>query len=178
MDLTTATVITGLVFLRVGFFLKRNRLTMDTWVSIFRNKKATIIFHLMASAWFLYKVLNLSQADFGQYRYPLFLFFSAIAYFAYFYIPDFLLIRALSIIGLLSSDLLLKAAYMEPFKSRLILVVAAYLIIIVSLFLGAMPFLIRDFIGWVYKKHAYYVILVYFFIIYGLALLMSIMNFL
>lgn len=91
-------------------------------------------------------------ADFGQYKHLLFLLFLVTAVGSFFYVPDFLAVRGLSALALLVSGTLLDAAYMQAPQARLFLVTFVYLVIVLSLYLGASPYRLRDFFDWLYKK--------------------------
>jgi hypothetical protein len=106
----------------------------------------------IASAWFLYKVLNLGPADFGQYRHLLFVVFLVTALGSFYYVPDFLAVRGLAALVLLVAAELLGAAFLEPPQSRLFLVSFVYLAIVAALYLGASPYRLRDFLDWLYRK--------------------------
>jgi hypothetical protein len=96
--------------------------------------------------------MHLGPADFGQYRHLLFLVFLTVAVGSFFYVPDFLAVRGLSALTLLTSGVLLDAAYMQNPQTRLFLVSFVYLLIVISLYLGANPYRLRDFFDWLYKK--------------------------
>ena len=53
------------------------------------------------AVWFLINIWNLSPADFGEYRTPLFVFFGAVAILAFKYVPDFLAVRGVCALVLL-----------------------------------------------------------------------------
>lgn len=67
---------------------------------------------------------------------------------AWFFVDDFLSVRALGTLALLAAEPLLSAAFMQEPVSRLILVVLAYVWILAGLFLVGMPYLLRDAITW------------------------------
>ena len=116
-----------------------------------RSQNATFILFGAASIWFLYKVLNLGPADFGQYKNLLFILFLVTAIGSFRYVPDFLAVRGLAALGLMTAHLLLSATYMQEPQTRLFLNYFVYFVIVLSLILGATPYKLRDFIDWLYK---------------------------
>lgn len=124
-----------------------------------------------AAAWFLYKITQLGPADFGQYKNLLFIGFLVVAIGSFIYVPDFLAVRGLAALILLTAGALLDAAYMELPTARLFLVSFVYLAIVIALYLGASPFRLRDFLDWLYRKEARPRIFGGIFTAYGLLLL-------
>ena len=116
-----------------------------------RSQNAAFILFGTASVWFLYKVLNLGPADFGQYKNLLFILFLITAIGSFRYVPDFLAVRGIAALGLLTANLLLNAAYMQEPQTRLFLVSFVYFVIVLALILGATPYKLRDFIDWLYR---------------------------
>ena len=84
--------------------------------------------------------------------------------------PDFLAVRGLSALVLLISGALLEAAYMELPTARLFLVSFVYIAIITAIILGASPFKLRDFLGWLYLKERRSRIFGGIFVFYGILL--------
>jgi hypothetical protein len=80
-----------------------------------------------------------------------FIGFGVVAALAFVYVPDFLAVRGLAALVLLSATPLLGAAYMEyHHPQRLLMVSLVYVAIALALWLGASPFRLRDFLGWLF----------------------------
>lgn len=109
-----------------------------------RSTLANFIFFGAALAWFLYEITLLGPEDFGQYKTIMLWIFAPAGLAAFYYIPDFLSIRGMTALALLSSRMILDAAYLEPYESRLFLVSGVYVLITLSLYLGACPYRYRD----------------------------------
>ncbi len=153
MTLFQATIGTGIFLLLLGSHYLWYGLKTAKYTKAFpRSQKAAILLLGTAAVWFLYKILHLGPADFGQYKHLLFLLFLIVAIGSFFYVPDFLAVRGLSALALLTSGALLDAAYMQAPQTRLFLVSFVYLIIVLSLYLGASPYRLRDFFDWLYKE--------------------------
>src|SRR5882724_11786872 len=139
MSLTLATLLPGLLFIALGsLFLINNSLIRSVFESLPRSPVAAGVFFGGGAIWFLYNVWNLSEADFGEYHVALFIGFATVAALAFYYVPDFLAVRGLSILALLSAMPLLDSAYGEyQIRQRLFMVAAVYVFIALGIYLGA-----------------------------------------
>jgi hypothetical protein len=156
MSLFFATLLTGIVVAGLGALLLSGHSAVSSVLRGFpRSQGATVLLFGAASAWFLYRVWNLSMADFGEFRTMLFVFFAAVALLSFYYVPDFLAVRGLAGLLLLAALPLLDAAYMHyELPQRLLLVGFVYLCIFLALWLGAQPYRMRDFLEWLYRQPA------------------------
>lgn len=154
MSLLLATLIPGLILLVLGAPLALGNSAFSAALKAFpRSQLAAYVFFGAGAAWFLYNIWHLSMADFGQYRTWLFLGFAVIAVLAFKCVPDFLSVRGLCALVLLGAMPLLDAAYMEYGKpQRLLMVTVVYLAIVAAIWLGAQPYRLRDFIGWLFVR--------------------------
>jgi hypothetical protein len=64
-------------------------------------------------------------------------------------VRDFLAVRALGVLGLMTAAPILEAAFLEDPRSRLLLPIYAYLMLTASLFCVGMPYLFRDLVNWI-----------------------------
>ena len=153
MSLLLATLLPGLILVAVGgALLSGNTLVSSSFKSFPRSTNATLVFFGAASGWFLYRVWNLSPADFGEYRLPLFIGFALVAALSFWCVPDFLAVRGLAALVLLAASPLLDAAYMEwSHPQRLLLVGFVYVCIALAIWLGATPYRLRDFFEWLFR---------------------------
>ena len=153
MTLFTATLATAGVLLLVGMLLLWNSPAVQKFALGWpRSRRAAIILIGIAAAWFLSHVLQLKEADFGNYKNYLLAGFLAVAILSFFHLPDFLAVRGLGIILLLSARELLGAAYMQEPQSRLFLVTLVYVVITLTLYVGASPYRMRDFNSWLFDS--------------------------
>lgn len=152
MTLFQATLFTGLCLIIFGtYYLWYGLKTAPRMQAFPRSRTAAWLLLGTAAAWFLYKVLHLSVADFGNYKNILFVVFLVTAVGSFYYVPDFLAVRGLAALILLSAGVLLEAAYMQLPQARLLLVSFIYLAIVIALILGANPYKLRDFFNWLYQ---------------------------
>jgi len=156
MSLVLATLIPAALLLVLGCALISGRAMVAALAKQFpRSSTAAVVFFGGAAAWFLYKVWHLPEADFGNHSTLLTIGFGAIAALSFKYVPDFLAVRGLAILVLLSASPLLGAAYMKyEVPQRLFLVSLVYLAIALALYLGALPYRLRDFIEWLFGRPA------------------------
>lgn len=172
MTLFQATLFTSIFLIALGaHFLWHGMRSAKSVQAFPRSQMAAGILLGTAAAWFLYKVTQLGPADFGQYKNLLFIVFLVVAVGSFFFVPDFLAVRGLAALMLLTAGALLDAAYMELPAARLFLVSFVYLAIVVALILGANPYKLRDFFEWLYRKASRPRVFGGIFAAYGLLLL-------
>lgn len=172
MTLFQATLFTGLFLIAFGAHFMWHGMRSAKSVQAFpRSKTAAYLLLGTATTWFLYKITQLGPADFGQYKNLLFIVFLVVALGSFVYVPDFLAVRGLAALILLTAAVLLDSAYMELPQARLFLVSFVYLAISLSIILGANPYKLRDFFEWLYKKEARPRIFGGLFTVYGVLLL-------
>ena len=166
MSLFVATLITGLFLVVLGFPLLLDisgvgaalkaipRSPSAAWLkSLPRSPAAARILFGGGAVWFLYNVWHLSMADFGEYHVLLCFAFGAIALLAFKCVPDFLAVRGVCVLVLLSAMPLLDAAYMEyDHPQRLFMVTLVYIGIVLALWTGAQPWRARDFLSWLFAR--------------------------
>jgi len=153
MSLTVATLIPGLLLLAAGAPLALNHSGYAAMLKVFpRSTTAAYLLFGVGAAWFLNAIWHLSPADFGDYRGLLFVGFAAVAVLSFKCVPDFLAVRGLCVLVLMGAMPLLDAAYMEEPPQRKLMVAAVYVGIALAIWLGAQPYRMRDFLGWLFAR--------------------------
>lgn len=154
MSLLLATLLPGLVLLALGVpLLLQHAGFIAALKALPRSTGAALVFFGAGALWFLWIVLHLSAADFGEYRLWLALGFAAIAVLAFKCVPDFLAVRGLCVLVLLSAMPLLMAGYLNFDHWQIYFYkVLVYAAIILALWLGASPFRLRDFFDWLFAR--------------------------
>jgi hypothetical protein len=172
MSLFFTTLSTGLALFTLGLALLSNHSIIVSSLKGFpRSTTATVMLFGTAAIWFLFRVWNLSMADFGEFRGLLFVLFALVALLSFIYVPDFLAVRGLASLMLLVASPLLDSAYMRyELPQRLALVSPVYLFIVLSLWLGAQPYRMRDFLEWLYRGNSRARVIGGIASVYGLAL--------
>ncbi|ATC63740.1 hypothetical protein CMV30_07125 [Nibricoccus aquaticus] len=156
MSLTTATLLPGIFLIVLGaLLLISNSAIVSTLKAMPRSQVASVLFFGGGAVWFAFRMSGLSEADLilVQSPKPLMIGFSVLALLAFFYLPDFLAVRGLSVLMLLAGTPLLGAAfgeYEEP--QRLFMVTAVYIGLAAALYLGAVPYRLRDFFQWLFAR--------------------------
>jgi hypothetical protein len=154
MSLTVATLLPGLLFIALGALLLISNSTIQFMLKALpRSQAAAVVFFGGGALWFLYRVWFLSPADLVIFStpQPWFVCFAALAGLAFFYVPDFLAVRGLSVLALLGGWPLLMAAYMEYDKpQRLVMVTGVFVAVSLAIYLGLAPYRLRDFFQWLY----------------------------
>lgn len=156
MSLTLATLLPGLVLCVFGAALLFGGKAFAALCKAFpRSQAAAVVCFGGGALWFLYEVWHLPQADFGEYHVILTIGFALLAVLAFSAIPDFLAVRGLAVLVLLSASPLLMAAYMEyDHPQRLCMVTLVFVAIAAALYLGASPFRLRDAFEWLFARTA------------------------
>lgn len=152
MSLFLATFLIGLSLAVLGVLLLLNKpAVISTLKALPRSQAGSYAFFGAGAAWFLWLVAHLGEADFGEYRSYLFIGFAAVAVLSFYYVPDFLAVRGLSVLVLLAAHPLLQTAFMHyEIPSRLFMVSFIYLAITVAIVLGVVPYRLRDFFIWLF----------------------------
>jgi len=153
LSLFSITILSGICLLLVGAGLFWNDKTIASIVKgLPRSRRFTLLAFGVGSIWFIYKVSQLGEADFGNWRTQLMLLFGAIALLSYFFVPDFLAIRGVSICFLLGAGEMLTSAFaLYDMTARLFLSVFAYILIALSIYLAVAPYRVRDFFEWLFQ---------------------------
>lgn len=153
LSLFTTTILSAVCLLLLGGVLFWNDKTVASVAKgLPRSRRFTILAFGLGTIWFIYRVSLLGEADFGNWRNQLMMLFGAIAILSYFFVPDFLAIRGVCICFLLGAAEMLDSAFaFYEIPARLFLVVFAYLLIVLSIYLAVAPYRARDFFDWLFQ---------------------------
>ncbi|MEI6860920.1 MAG: hypothetical protein WCL04_01545, partial [Verrucomicrobiota bacterium] len=105
----------------------------------------------------LYNVAHISKADLIMFDTPtpLVVGFGVVAVLSFKYAPDFLAVRGLAALTLLGAWPLLIAGFMKYEHWQINFYKAAlYVGVVFALWLGAQPWRLRDFLGWLFARPA------------------------
>lgn len=149
-SLFTYTLLAALAFLSVGLPLLAIPEKAQPVLKAFpRHRLTAIITMLIGGGWFLWKISQLGQSDFGDYSNILLVLFGATLVGSILYVRDFLAVRGVAIIILLAANTGLKSAFgLYDIPERLLLVSVLYLLIIAALTYGIMPYHMRETMNW------------------------------
>jgi len=172
MSLFVSSLLPGLLLLLLGLPLALDYSTAKAAIKAFpRSAPVGHVVFSVAALWFLWNILHLSNADFGEYRVWLLIGFGLVAALSFTCVPDFLGVRGVAALVLIGSGPFLESAYMKyDHPARLFMVSAVYLAIALSIWLGAQPWRLRDFLDWLFARPGRSRALGGFFAAYGLLL--------
>ncbi len=119
-----------------------------------RNRAWGIALLLLATVWSFFLVKHMDMGEFFKWRERLLIIVPVTFVLVVVYVPEFLAVRALGCVLLLASSPVLQAAFLQPQLSRLLLPILAYVWIIAGMFFVGMPYLLRDWIGWLTQNPA------------------------
>ncbi len=136
-----------------------------------RWSAAGILLLTLDGAWYWWVVSVMDLGEFSVWR-PTVLIFLPIAYLAsLYYLREFLAARALGILMLLAAMPILDAAFMQPPRSRLLVVVLAYLWIVLGMWWTSAPHRLRDCVEWTLASSTRWMLAVTGGAVYGAAVL-------
>jgi hypothetical protein len=148
--------IAGLFLLLFGLWgLIRPEASREAARSLPRSRVAGFVLFTLAFFWSFWLVGGkhdggwvMEMGEFGGFRIPLLIILPIGFLLVLRYVDEFLSARALGILFLLAAEPLLDAAFFRSERSRLLVTVFAYLLIVAGLFWVTMPYLMRDQINW------------------------------
>lgn len=112
-----------------------------------RDGRVNFILFSAGSFWFLIQIAGLGEADFGQYKSFLFVFFLVLYIYCFKFNYGFLGVRGLSILFLVWSNEMLNGLLSARYDAiSILLKIYIYFIILSSLYLAAFPYRLRDFL--------------------------------
>jgi hypothetical protein len=153
MSLFLATLLPGFFLTALGVLLLLNSpVVISTLKALPRSPAATLVLFGGGVLWFLFRVANMGDADriIGGSNVPWVICFAALGVLSIKYVPDFLAVRGLSILILLTALPLLDAGFMNFRPQVYLLKILAYVAILAALYLAAVPYRLRDFFQWLF----------------------------
>ncbi len=142
-------------------------------IDFLRSTKAAVVFFGGSGLWFLYQLSQLGEADFGQIKGALIAVFGIAGILAFFYLNDFLSVRGVCVLILLLARQFLDSAFMQEPTSRLVLVSQTYVWVVIAIYLGALPYRLRDFFKFIYERKQRAKILGWIFFACSISLMVS-----
>ena len=113
-----------------------------------RSRVAGVILLTADLVWSFLLLATMEMGEFSAFRRPLLIVLPIGYVLVLRFVDEFLAVRALGILCLLAAEPLIDAAFLRYEKSRLVVTVFAYLLVIAGLFWVTMPYLLRDQIDW------------------------------
>jgi len=122
--------------------------TRDFLNGFSRNTTAGYILILAATAWFLLILKDENLADFENLRTPFYVFILVTGIGSCLYLKDYLAVRGTAVLKLLLAKLIVDTARFHESDWRLVLVVAAYMMVIGGMWFTVSPWRMRDLLSW------------------------------
>lgn len=146
----------GLLYLVThGILLWKFESGKQIMLSIHRNQILGTIIFCLAVAWFLCLIKGVDLMEWTPNRTGFLIAIFVVAGLAVLYLPEYLGVRGVGILLLLSTKLLLDStvdANLHGQTSRLLIVCLAYIYAIIGIFIGACPYLWRDALALFYRN--------------------------
>lgn len=167
-------IVLGLALIASHAWVLLNREKAQAFLKTFpRAFQWGVILMGVSLAWALFLLSNMDMGEFFHMRKWFMLITAAGAIGMIIYVREFLSVRALGCLMLLAASPVLYAAFMQPQTSRLLLPILAYVWIIAGLYFIGMPYLLRDWVGWLTARPGRWNTAVYAGIAYGVAMLVA-----
>jgi|GEM_PF-4614075 len=141
-----------LYILTHGLLLWKYETGREIMLSIHRNKPLGMAVFCLAAAWFLGLIMNIDLMEWSDHRNTFIIAIVLVAGLAVFYLPEYLGVRGVGIILILSTKLMLDSTLFHPGQARLLIVCLAYLYAVIGIFIGASPYLWRDGMALFYRN--------------------------
>lgn len=154
MCASLAVSVVGIILLAVACVIFSSRCLAVVYDFLIVNKNSAFVTLGIGGGWFLWNVLHLSMADFGEYRNVLFVIFGTVLLMSFIWLRELLSIRGLAVLCLMASDAVLWAVYTEQIFGKIIFVSFIYIVILLSMIVGSMPYLLRDAVNYLIKHSA------------------------
>lgn len=148
LSLHTAGVIVGAFLVVVGILGLLKPSFAQVAKQFPRSRVAGVVLLTICLAWTMWLLATIQMGEFAGFRRPLLIALPVGYVLALFFVDEFLAVRALGILCLLAAEPLLDAAFLRYERSRLLVTVFAYLLIVAGLFWVAIPYVLRDQINW------------------------------
>jgi hypothetical protein len=102
----------------------------------------------LGTGWFLWNVNAETISDFANYKKHMLVGFAAVGILTCVYVKDYLSVRGLSVVLLLTAKLMLDTARWNDSQWRLVIAVWAYVLILAGMWFVISPWRLRDIIQW------------------------------
>jgi hypothetical protein len=134
------------------FALLRTAETQKWLVKLPRSKSAGIGLLAIDAVWCFWLVSSVDLEEFEWLRLYLQVAIPILYILTVLFVEEFLAARALGILAMLIAEPILSAAFLRSERSRLLLVVLAYVWLTIGMFWVGKPYLLRDQISWITKS--------------------------
>ncbi len=172
LSLRTVGLIIGLLLLAThSIALARPEQTKGWLLRLPRSRPLGIGLLVVDAVWSFWLFSNIDLGEFSQFRIQLQIIVPIFYALTFFFVDEFLAVRALGIMALLAAEPILSACFLRPETTRLLLVILAYVWLTIGLFWVGMPYLLRDQITWITRNGTRFKAAAFAGLAYGLVVL-------
>ena len=155
LSLKTVGIVVGLLLIATHVLAFLQPATVRRWLGrLPRSHEAGIAVLTVDLIWTWLAAFNMDWGEFYYVQRPVLVALPVVFYLVIRYVDEFLSARALGILGLLAAAPVLRAAFLQPPESRLLVVVLAYGWVVMGMLWVGQPHLLRDQIGWLGRTAA------------------------
>ncbi len=172
LNLQTVGWIVGLLLAVLHAVALINHQQVTKWLRAFpRSASAGKVLLTVDAVWCFGLIKMMDLGEFTHWRSLLLLIIPAAYVLCLFFVDEFLSVRATGMLALLAAEPVLEAAFLQHEKSRLLLVIVAYVWAVLGMFWVGTPYVMRDQIEWVLKATGRWKMLCLAGLAYGVAIL-------
>lgn len=139
----------GVILLLMALVVFSKKRLSEVYDFFVFNKNSAFLTLGIGGCWFLLNVLHLSLADFGEYKHILFLIFFSVLLMSFIWLRELLAVRGIAVLCLVLSDAVLWCIYTEHMVGKVVFVSFVYVMISLSMLIGALPYLWRDSVSYI-----------------------------
>jgi hypothetical protein len=173
LSLHTVGLILGLLLLVVHLAALLRPEQTKRWLREFpRSRFPGFCLLAVDAVWVYWLVTDMDLREFYQFRTWLQIGDPIFFILMFFFVEEFLAVRALGILALLAADPVLSSAFLRPEAARLLVVILAYIWLTLGLFWVGMPYLLRDQILWITKSASRFRVAALAGLLYGAIILL------
>lgn len=160
-----------LIAMGIGMCFLQEKHQVNVYQMLRSNTLGMVVF-LVACVWFLLKIANLGEADFGQYKHWLLLLFGFAFAGCCVYWKDFLVVRGIAMLSLMSIQKLLGIGYMSEAFVHPFISLFFYVWIVIFMYIGVYPYCARNILPVIFRKNCRYIKYIgLIFTLYGISLI-------
>ena len=149
ISLANLSMILGVMALAKGvYFITAGKKACEMIKAFPRNENAGYLLIIISMVWFLLILKDENMADFEKYRTAFNVFILATGIGSCLYLKDFLAVRGAAVLMMLIAKLIVDTARFHESEWRLVLVTAAYLMVIGGMWFTVSPWRMRDLFAW------------------------------
>ena len=141
-------ILGGMALAKGVYFITAGKKAREKIKAFPRNDNAGYLLIIISMVWFLLILKDENMADFEKYRTAFNVFILATGIGSCLYLKDYLAVRGAAVLMMLIAKLIVDTARFHESEWRLVLVTAAYLMVIGGMWFTVSPWRMRDLFAW------------------------------